>query len=132
VVAILGSVLWFRGHAAEPHRAATMPALATQAAAARATSIQTNTSAVGAATTPANNVDPTLVDAKALKAPAKPLLHKHVSPSAPSAPSVPSAPSAVLAPSPSVSADAKPPAAVSTAGDLGQSTLIESLIERRH
>jgi hypothetical protein len=31
-----------------------------------------------------------------------------------------------------VSADAKPPAAVSTAGDLGPSALIESLIERRH
>jgi serine/threonine protein kinase len=124
-VAVLGSVIWLRGHAVQPP-----PAVATPSAATRAAPTPFNEGAVSAPSSRATNVEVTLAEAELSKAPvpsarppAKAAPHKRVSTSSSSAEPAASA---------TVSADAKPPAAVSTAGDLGPSALIESLIEQRH
>ncbi|HEY5377165.1 MAG TPA: serine/threonine-protein kinase [Polyangiaceae bacterium] len=121
-VAILGSVIWFGLHASRPRPVAALPRADIQAVPTQAAPAQTAATPAIATQTSANVVSAPLTQpakrarVSGAKALALPSPHKHGASSGTSTDST----------------ETKPPAAAPTAGDVGPSALIESLIEQRH
>jgi serine/threonine protein kinase len=133
-VAIVGSMIWLGLRDSRPNAVASLSPAATQNAPVQVASVQVapvqaSTDLLNAPTTQAS-VETATAAAKPIgrpvsiaQAPTKPVPHQHLTPSVANADPTQK---------PAVSAEAKSPAAEPTAGDVGPSPLIESLIEQRH